>query len=52
MAGVLEKVVEKTVTGAQILDICAFGDQLIEDETAVVYKSKKDVKKGAIDFEV
>lgn len=41
---VLKKVVEKSVAGANILEICKFGDEEIAKETSGVYNKKK---KGA-----
>ena len=38
---VLEKVIEKCQTGANIVDICRFGDNLIESEVAKVYAKGK-----------
>lgn len=44
--GAIAKVVQQTVAGAQIVDVCAFGDQFILQETDQVFKNKKDIKKG------
>ena len=40
------KVIERTVAGAQIVDVCAFGDKFIMEETDQVFKNKKEIKKG------
>lgn len=42
---VLEKVIKKCTPGANIVDICEFGDKEIEAETAKVYNKKK-MEKG------
>jgi len=42
---VLEKVIEKCQAEANIVDICRFGDNLIESEVAKVY-AKKKLEKG------
>jgi methionine aminopeptidase len=43
--GVLAKVVEQCQAGKAVLEICIFGDNLIIEQLAGVYKSKK-VEKG------
>ncbi|KAK9469336.1 peptidase M24, structural domain-containing protein [Lipomyces arxii] len=43
-AKVLEKVKEACVDGAKVIDICALGDKLLEEETGKVYKGKKVAK--------
>lgn len=48
---VMKKLVELSVEGAKILDLCIEGDKLIEEGTGTVYnKSVKGVKvsKGAL----
>jgi methionine aminopeptidase len=42
---VLEKVLEKIVPGAKIVEVCDFGDKLIDAELAKVYPKKK-LEKG------
>lgn len=42
---VLEKVIEKVVPGAKVVDICDFGDKLIDSELAKQY-TKKKLEKG------
>jgi len=42
---VLERVIQKCVAGANIADICEFGDKEIESEVAKVYNKKK-LEKG------
>jgi curved DNA binding protein len=42
---VLEKVIQKCVAGANVVDICEFGDKEIESEVAKVYNKKK-LEKG------
>jgi len=42
---VLQEVIKKCVTNANIVDICLFGDTLIESELKKVY-SKKKIEKG------
>lgn len=42
---VLEKVIEKIVPGAKVVDVCDFGDKLIDSELAKSY-TKKKVEKG------
>lgn len=44
--GILKKLVERCVPGAIIVDICEYGDQLLKDELAKVYKKEKEMKKG------
>lgn len=44
--GAIAKVILQSVAGAQIVDVCAFGDQFILQETDQVFKNKKDIKKG------
>lgn len=34
---VLEKVIEKVVVGAKIVDVCDFGDKLIDAEVLVIW---------------
>ena len=48
---VLQKVIEKCVAGAVVLDLCKFGDESLETGTAGCYNSKKKddkerIKKG------
>ena len=38
---VLQEVIDKCVVGAKVVDICEFGDNRIEEETAKIYKGKK-----------
>ena len=45
-AGAIAKVITLSVAGAQIVDVCASGDQFILQETDQVFKNKKDIKKG------
>ena len=44
--GAIVKVIAQSVAGAQIVDVCACGDQFILEETDQVFKNKKDIKKG------
>lgn len=44
--GAIAKVIAQSVAGAQIVDVCACGDQFILEETDQVFKNKKDIKKG------
>lgn len=44
--GVLKAVFAKTVEGANVLDLCRFGDQMMLEETSKVYKKEKEMKKG------
>jgi len=46
ISGVLKKVIEKCVNGANIREICEFGDSLILQETANVFRKEKQMKKG------
>lgn len=43
---VLLKVIEKTVAGAEVIDVCSYGDSLILEEVGAVFKNKKEMKKG------
>lgn len=45
-AGVLKKLIEKSVAGALVVDICELGDNLLKEETSKVYRKDKEVKKG------
>ena len=42
----MQQVIEKCVDGANILEVCEFGDKLMIEETAKVYKKEKEMKKG------
>jgi len=44
--GVLKKLIEKSVAGALVVDICELGDNLLKEETSKVYRKDKEVKKG------
>jgi methionine aminopeptidase len=43
---VLEKVIAKCVDGANICEVCQFGDQLINEEVAKIYLKNKKMEKG------
>ena len=46
ISAILKQVIEKCVDGANILEVCEFGDKLMSEETAKVYKKEKEMKKG------
>lgn len=43
---VLKLVLDKCVEGANVLEICEYGDQTIIQETGKVFKKEKEMKKG------
>ncbi|CAH1773839.1 unnamed protein product [Owenia fusiformis] len=43
---ILEQVSAKCVEGAKVLELCEFGDKLLTDGTANVFKKEKEMKKG------
>lgn len=43
---ILREVIERSVPGASIRDICIYGDKRLDEETSRVFKKDKDVKKG------
>ncbi|XP_063682830.1 proliferation-associated protein 2G4-like [Bolinopsis microptera] len=43
---VLKAVINEVIPGANVIDICSFGDKMILDETAKHYKKDKSLKKG------
>ncbi|KPM09685.1 methionine aminopeptidase-like protein, partial [Sarcoptes scabiei] len=43
---VLKQIIEKCVAGASVIEICEFGDNLINEETNKVFKKEKEIKKG------
>ena len=42
----MKAVFAKAVEGANVLDLCRFGDQMMLEETSKVYKKEKEMKKG------
>lgn len=38
--------IDKCTVGANVLEICEFGDSLILTETSVCFKKEKEMKKG------
>lgn len=44
--GVLKLVIEKCIEGANVREICEYGDQTVLEETSKVFKKEKDMKKG------
>jgi hypothetical protein len=44
--GVLKKVVESAVDGAKIIDLCAKGDNLIEENVKLHFTKTKNITKG------
>lgn len=43
---VLQQVINQCVAGANVMEICEFGDNLISEETSKVFKKEKEIKKG------
>jgi curved DNA binding protein len=43
---ILKQSIAKCVVGAKVVDICDFGDQLLLEGTAKVFKKEKEMKKG------
>ena len=43
---VLKKLIEKCIAGAEVVELCEFGDNLLKEETSKVYRKDKEVKKG------
>lgn len=43
---VMKAITQEVLPGASVIDICSFGDKLITDETAKLYKKDKNLKKG------
>lgn len=44
--GVLKQVIEASVPGASVREICEFGDYLLLEETSKVFKKEKELRKG------
>ncbi len=44
--GVLKEVMDKAVANTSAVELCAFGDQRIAEETEKVFKKEKNIKKG------
>lgn len=42
----LKKVVESAVDGAKIIDLCAKGDNLIEENVKLLFTKAKNITKG------
>ena len=42
----MKAIIQEVIPGASVIDICSFGDKLITDETAKLYKKDKNLKKG------
>ncbi|XP_072047554.1 proliferation-associated protein 2G4-like [Amphiura filiformis] len=43
---VLKEIIKKSVPGTKVLELCEFGDNLLVEKTAKVYKKDKEIKKG------
>ena len=50
IAGVLKEVLEASIDGASIIDLCQLGDRLILEGTSKVFKKEKEMKKGTEDW--
>lgn len=50
LSGVLAEVAGKCVDGAKVVDICAFGDERLGDETSKIYRKDKELKKGSFHY--
>jgi len=46
MLDALKQVTEKCQPGAKVLELCEFGDSILNEETSKVFKKDKDMKKG------
>ena len=45
-SGVIKAVIDKCVAGAEVRELCSFGDGMLLEETAKCFKKEKDLKKG------
>ncbi len=43
---VMHSLNSKVVSGASIVELCKYGDQLIEQQTALCFKKQKNIEKG------
>jgi len=43
---VIKAVIDKCVAGAEVRELCSFGDGMLLEETAKCFKKEKDLKKG------
>ena len=48
-SGILKKIVPKLQPGANVRELCEFGDGLLAEETFKVFKKEKEMKKGIND---
>ena len=46
VVGILKQVIGKCTPGSNVRELCEFGDKLLLEETAKVFKKEKDMKKG------
>jgi hypothetical protein len=45
-SGILKDLVDKSLVGASVREMCEWGDKQILQETSKVFKKEKDLKKG------
>lgn len=43
---ILKEVMDKSVVGASVIELCEFGDKRLNEETGKVFKKEKNMKKG------